>query len=50
MKVKVTGLIICDGTVEAKDVKVDYQDTLELYIMRNIIGMKSSWNTRYYRE
>ena len=43
LMVKVTGLhVLGDYTVEAGDVKIDYPDTLVLYIMGSCIEVKSS--------
>ena len=49
--VKVTGLYeLGDEAVEADDVKIDYLDTLAIYLLRTCIGVKQSQKTRFFVE
>ena len=51
MMVRSAGLYtLGDDTVMDKDVKVDYPDTLDLYIIRSSIGVKSPRKVYYSRE
>ena len=48
---KVSGLHrLCDETVEAEDVNIDYPDTLALYLMGSCIGAEYSRKTRFSVE
>ena len=38
-----------EDTVEANDVKIDYPDTLAIYLIGTSIGVKKSWNYRNLR-
>ena len=38
-----------EDTVEADDGKVDYPETLDLYLISNIIGVKKSRNSHNFR-
>ena len=50
LKVKDTGLRICNGKIDAEDVKVNYLDTLALYNMWRIFCLTPFRNICYSRE
>ena len=49
--VRFTGLqTLCYYAIKAEDINFNYPDTLDLYIIRSSIGVKSSRKVLYYRE
>ena len=40
---------ICEDVVEANNVKVEYPDTLALYLIGTSIGVKKAWESRNFQ-
>ena len=50
LMLQITGLNeICEDGVEADDVKIDYPDTISLYLIGNSIGVKKAQESRNFR-